>query len=485
MTRDAESRGGPPGADSACGVAALDDRTPAASTILNGAEVDYEADPAGPNQSADAGAPGASRQTLEQLRQQVEQLNTLYQLSTLLSAHRDLQQVLDAAARSTAQVMKVKAASIRLLDDSGNELIIKAVHNLTKQYLNKGPILRDQSELYRRTLAGEIVYVEDMASDPRVLYPQDAKREGLVSILSAPMIYQDRPIGVIRLYTGRRRTFGESQVNLLRAIAQLLATAIENARLDAVRRRHEVVQSQLKLAADVQRRMLPAAMPQVPPFDVHARYEPSLELGGDFYDFIRLDGNIGVAVGDVVGKGIAASLLMASVRAALRAYAQDIYDLDEVIARVNVTMTRETLDKEFTTLFYGVLDPVSRRLTYCNAGHEPPILLRRGRVRRLEVGGMIIGIDAGQTYKKGLIELEPSDLLLIYTDGLPDAQHFDGGRFGRDRVENAMRDVADAPARDVVNHLLWEMRRYVGLNRAIDDTTIVVIRVMPNQKCEY
>ena len=139
-------------------------------------------------------APSASQFTepeVAELRRQVEQLNTLYRLSTLLSAHRDLQQVLDAAARSAVEVMKVKAGSIRLLDESGEELIIKAVHHLSELYLSKGPILISRSELYRRTLDGEIVYVEDMATDPRVLYPQDAKREGLVSILSAPMIYQD------------------------------------------------------------------------------------------------------------------------------------------------------------------------------------------------------------------------------------------------------------------------------------------------------
>lgn len=419
---------------------------------------------------------------MAELRRQVEQLNTLYRLSTLLSAHRDLQQVLDAAARSAVEVMKVKAGSIRLLDESGEELIIKAVHHLSELYLSKGPILISRSELYRRTLDGEIVYVEDMATDPRVLYPQDAKREGLVSILSAPMIYQDRPIGVIRLYTAEKRYFSTAEIKLLRAIAQLLATAIENARLDVERLEHQQMLRQVRLAVDVQRRMLPATMPSVPPFDIAARYDPSLELGGDFFDFIPLECNLGVAVGDVVGKGIAASLLMASCRAALRAYAQDVYDLDEIISRVNLSMTQETLDNEFVTLFYGVLDPTTLRMTYCNAGHEPPLLLRGGHFARLRVGGMIAGVDASQNYQKGLVDLEPADTLLIYTDGLVDAQHFSGERFGRQRVEKAMLDVKDESARDVVNHIFWEMRRFVGLNRRVDDTTIVIVRIDPGAR---
>jgi len=482
VTCNAKSRSNQPTSDTASDVSAPPSEGPrqplASESDRSATYKDEESERGQPPVGSDE--PLASQKTLTQLRHQVKQLDTLFQLSTMLSAHRDLQQVLDTAAKSAAKVMNVKAASIRLLDDSGKELLIKAVYNLSQQYLDKGPILFGQSDLYRCTLEGQIMYVQDMATDPRVLYPQDAKREGLVSILSAPMIYQNRPIGVIRLYTARCRKFTESEVNLLRAIAQLLATAIENAQLDDVRREHRQIQRQLRMAADVQRRMLPATMPILNPFDISARYEPSFELGGDFYDFIRLDGRLGVAMGDVVGKGIAASLLMASTRAALRAYAQDIYDLDEIIARLNVTMTRETLDNEFVTLFYGILDPSSLRMTYCNAGHEPPLLLRRGQLTRLETGGMIVGVDVNQTYRKGLIDLEPDDLMLIYTDGLADAQNFGGQRFGRHRVEQAMRDMVGSPARDVVNHILWEMRRYVGLNLAIDDTTIVVIRVTPN-----
>ena len=412
-----------------------------------------------------------------ELGQRVEELSALYKLSTLLSAHRNLQELLDAAARNAAEVMNVKAASIRLLDEGGRELIPKAVFNLSPEYLNKGPIVIEQSELYRQTFSEQMVYVENMATDPRVLYPEDARREGLVSILSAAMVYRDRPIGVIRLYTGRLRRFSKFEINMLHAVAQLLATAIENARLMAEHMEKERIQHQLHMAAAVQRRMMPASCPTVPHFDIAARYVPSFELGGDFYDFISLDGHLGIAVGDVVGKGLPASLLMASVRASLRAYAQDVYDLDEIISRVNIALARETRDNEFATLFYAVIDPPTRRMTYCNAGHEPPLLLRRGRISRLEVGGMIVGIDENQQYEKGLVDLQAGDLMLFYTDGLSESQNFAGESFGRERVIQAMHDRADAPARDAMNHILWEMRRYVGLKTTVDDTTLVVVKV--------
>ncbi len=417
--------------------------------------------------------------TAVELRQKVEQLNTLFQLSTLLAAQHDTQRLLDTAARRAAEVMQVKSASIRLLSEDGTELLTEAVYNLSEQYLNKGPILVERSVLYSRTLDGQVIYVRDMATDPRVLYPQDAQREGLVSILSAPMIFQSCSVGVIRLYTGQERHFSESEVDLLTAIAQLMATAIANARLSAEQIEHQQTLRQLKMAAAVQRRMLPASMPKMPPFDIFARFDPSYELSGDFYDFIHLKGHLGIAVGDVVGKGIAASLLMASVRSALRAYAQDLYDLDEVISRVNVAMTRETLDNEFVTLFYGVVDPATLRMTYCNAGHEPPLLLRREKIIRLEEGGMIVGVDESQAYEKGVIDLEPADKLLIYTDGLTEARHFGGEFFGRQRIDAALRDSVGKSASDTVSHVFWEMRRFIGLNRNLDDTTIVALNVDP------
>jgi sigma-B regulation protein RsbU (phosphoserine phosphatase) len=256
----------------------------------------------------------------------------------------------------------------------------------------------------------------------------------------------------------------------------LLAAALNNARLDAKRVESEHVQRQLRLAADVQKRMLPQQWPQFPPFEVAARNIPSLELSGDFYDLIDLSGNLGIAVADVAGKGVPASLMMASVRSSLRAFAQDVYDIDHIMARVNAALTRDTLPHEFATLFYGVLDPRTGRLTYCNAGHEPPLLLHAGKFTQLEAGGMIVGIDPKATYERGIVFMKPGDLLLIYTDGLTEAQDFGRERFGRQRIMQAMRDMADKPAREALNHVLWQMRRFVGLNRTSDDTTLVAVK---------
>ncbi len=413
-----------------------------------------------------------------ELGKRVEELSALYRMSTVLAGHRNLQHVLDTAVQTAAEVMNVKAVSIRLIDDAGKSLIPRATCGLTDKYIHKGPINPERSEIFKKALAGDVVVVEDIPNDPRVLYPQYARDEGLASMLVAGMQFQGRPIGTVQVFTGEKRRFTRYERDLLKAMAQLLAAAIQHAKLDAMRRAAEQIQHQVRLAADVQKRMLPRGVPNVPPLDIAARYVPSAQLGGDFYDFIPLNGNLGVCVGDVVGKGVAASLLMASVRASLRAYTQDVYDLDEIISRVNIALSRDTRDNEFATLFYGVVDPTTRRMTYCNAGHEPTLLLRDGQFHVLDTGGMIVGIDPNQKYEKGVIDLKAGDMLLLYSDGLCDAQSFDGRRFGRQRIKDAMLAARETTtAHDALSHVLWEMRRFAGLNDRTDDTTLVMIRV--------
>ena len=426
-----------------------------------------------------------------QSSQRVQELEALYKLSTVLSATRDLQQVLDTAARTVSEVMRVRAVSIRLLataDGTGSgtglyrsgtdaELVLRSTHGLSDAFMNKGAIHTADSELFRQALVGETIHIEEMTLDPRVVYPEAAAEEGLASMLIIGLRFQDRPIGTMQLFTTSVRRFTRFEVRLARAIAQLTATAIDQSMMQQERDGNQQMLSQLKLAADVQRRMLPAKMPQLPGVDIAARYVPSYELGGDFYDFINLNYNLGLAIGDVVGKGVAASLMMASVRASLRAYAQDLYDLDEVIARVNVALCRDTLPAEFATLWYGVLNPATLRLTYCNAGHEPPMLLRDGHVYSLDTGGMIVGIDPTQAYQRGIWDLKSGDTLLLYSDGLPDAMDSHGTRYGRKRMQDLMHTLGEKTANDALNHILYELRRYTGLRRADDDTTLVVVKV--------
>ncbi len=424
-------------------------------------------------------ANGIGRMCLQESKEKVlqDELDVLFKLSKLLAENIDLQKLLDIAAESVAELMGVRSANIRLLTDDGKELVSKSSYNLSKTYMDKGPLLVSNSPIYQKALSGEIVYVENMSQDTQVLYSEFAEVEGIKSILCAAMVYNSAPIGVIRLYTNQVRHFSRNEKSLLKAISRLMAAAIVNGRLIDEYIETQDMQRQIQMATLVQRRMLPRQLPDLAKFDIAVRYEPSYELAGDFYDFIKLDNQLGVAVGDLVGKGIAASLLMASTRATLRAYTDDITDIREIVSKVNISMYRDTKDYEFATLFYGVINPDNMTLTYSNCGHDPVLLVRNNKITKLITGGMVLGVDVNQRYETETVKLKKNDILLIYSDGLPDAMNFEDQRFGRSAINKALLERQNEPAKAVLDHVFWEMRRHTGLRQLTDDTTIMVIKV--------
>ena len=413
-----------------------------------------------------------------QLRQRINEMTALNSVALLLTDARDLQQVLDRTAQVVAQVMETKAASIRLIDEAHDELVVKAVHNLSQEYLSKGPVRLSKADIDKTALGPEgFSYVPNMATDPRVQYPQESIREGIVSMLSVGMRYGGKPIGVMRVYTAHEQLFSPLQIDLMKAVAAQAGAAIENARLLTESIQAEAMEKQLRLAGEVQQRMIPHTPPAMPGLDIASVYVPMYSLGGDFYDFIPLPGdNLGLAIADVSGKGVPASLIMASVRAFLRAQVDNVYYLYEVVRRINVMLCRDTKSGEFVTLFYGVLDAGNLRFTYCNAGHPPGLVLRQGTVIELGSDNLVLGVACEEEYKQAVIYLQKGDLLLLYTDGLSDARNFRDETFGRQRVAEAFGRGGDT-AEIVAQNVLWEMRKFAGLSRPTDDVTMIVVRV--------
>jgi len=413
-----------------------------------------------------------------QLRQRITELMALNRIAIMLAEARDLQRVLDRTAKVVCEVMETKASSIRLVDEENDELVIKAVYNLSPQYLAKGPVRMSRADIDHVALGpAGYEYVSNMGTDPRVQYPQESVREGIVSMLSVGMRYHGKAVGVLRVYTEQEQTFSPLQVDLLKAVAAQAAAAIENARLIAESAQAEALERQVNLAGEVQQRMIPHAAPDVPGLDVASAYVPMYSLGGDFYDFIPLpEDNLGLAIADVSGKGVPASLIMASVRAFLRAQVDNVYYLYEVVKRINLMLYRDSKPGEFVTLFYGVLDANNLRFTYCNAGHPPGMVLRDGKVVELGGDNMVLGVEADEDYSQTIFQLQSGDVLMLYTDGLPDARNFNGEAFGRQRILEAFGRGGQT-ADEVAHNVLWEMRKFVGLSKPTDDVTMIVVRV--------
>ncbi len=414
----------------------------------------------------------------EDLRRRIDELTAVYNISAMLAGSVDLQEILNRTAATVCDVMKVKACSIRMLNESTGELSIKAVYNLSQEYLSKGPVTINDNPIDSAAIRGEMVWIADAPRDPRTRYPDQARKEGIVSGLVSGMTYRGRTVGVIRVYTGERHEFSAFEAALLREVASQAAAAVVNAELMAETLEAERYARQIAYAGEVQRRMIPASPPSHPYVEFGTCYRPTYEVGGDFYDFIKLpQGNLGIAIADVSGKGVPASLQMASARAALRVNARFTYDIDRILAEVNRHLCRDTTTGEFVTAFYAVLTPDGRRLTYSNAGHDPPMLLRDGKIQYLEKGGMVLGVDPNATFERAIVHLRPGDVLLLHTDGAVEALNFSDQRFGRDRLAESLRQHGDQPAPRAAKNILWDLRRFRGLADRTDDVTLVVLKV--------
>ena len=413
------------------------------------------------------------------VRRHVEELRTLHQVSELLNSTRQVDDVLRLVVGTVCETLEVKACGLRLLAPDTGELVLKAVDGLSEQYLSKGPVSLKRSEIDRTAMEGPPVYVRDISTDPRILYPSEMTREGIRSILIVGLKVRGKAIGALRIYTGEKRLFHQSEIALAEAIANLAAIAITNAELYEEALEKDRLERELTLAAQIQSHLLPAESPQPEGFDICAINQPCRQVGGDFYDYLPdpYTRRLGIVIADVCGKSMAGALLMATARSAIRVQAEHCTTAAEIVTRANMSLCRDTRPEEFVTLFFGKLDTETRVLHYANAGHSLPQLYRGDEVIPLEGSGMVCGVLPENTYHERDLQFEPGDILLLYTDGLDEARNPENQLFGLERTEQVIRENRDRPASEIVRMLRDEVRRFTAGREPSDDLTLLLIKV--------
>jgi serine phosphatase RsbU (regulator of sigma subunit) len=423
-------------------------------------------------------------------KKQIERDDLINLLTTLVAGEFSLQEVLDKLAEAAVKIVGVKACSIRLLDEEAGDLKMRSTYGLSEEYRSKGVVSKNDT-VVKAAFAGQAVVLDDMRLDGRVKYKEAAIKEGLVSQLTVAMQFKGRGIGVLRLYSPRSKRFYEDDINLARAVASQCAVAITNARLYAEAIEGARMAEQIRLAGIIQRRMIPEKAPLIPGLDIAAAYIPCFDVGGDLYGFLQLDqGSIAVMIADVMGKGIPAAIMMSSFRGAVQAYIETVRDIPayygnkdtkecnkDIINRINKMACDECRNGEFITLFHAAIDVSDMTITYCNCGHEPTVLIREGEIIELEKGGLVLGVDAQAEYEVETLELKDGDSLLFYTDGLIDAVNFDGELWGRENLLETAKKFTAGSAEQMIKNILRYRRRFVGLARQVDDTSIVVVKV--------
>ena len=285
-----------------------------------------------------------------------------------------------------------------------------------------------------------------------------------------------RPIGVLYLDSPEKGSLSSRSIQLgLETLAAEAAVAIENARLYRESQEKATLERELRTAYEFQQALLPAAPPTRDYFSADAEMVPCLSIGGDFYDYLDLDGSFGFVLGDVAGKGASAGLLGARVQE-IFAHRAPGADPATTAATINSAMVKKGLEARFVTIFYGILSPEGR-LTYCNAGHNPPLLVGQNGVRRLKTGGLIVGLFEEATYEQEVVSLNPGDTLITFSDGVSEASNADGTEFGDERILECLHAAAsDLAPRELVEQVMAGVRAFTVGEPQSDDITVLVVR---------
>jgi phosphoserine phosphatase RsbU/P len=241
--------------------------------------------------------------------------------------------------------------------------------------------------------------------------------------------------------------------------------------------RLEIQNEELQRAREIQESLLPKKIPQLPGFEVATAWQPARAVGGDYFDVLKLGENrLGVCIADVSGKGVPAALLMANVQASLRASVRDLDSPARVCSIVNGMLCESIAADRFVTFFCGVLDAGTRTFRYCNAGHPYPILVSSGAVRMLDQGGGVLGVFPAWTYQDSSVELSSGDRLVLFTDGITEAEGPDGEEFGTEKVAAFAKTHAANSAAKMNQQLLAQVTEFCGA-RFHDDATLLVLAV--------
>jgi sigma-B regulation protein RsbU (phosphoserine phosphatase) len=408
---------------------------------------------------------------------QSDLLALISKVGVALLASVTLTETLEQIVALVFEAVPADRCMIMMRDAKSPELKV-AVARLRDRAGEVGEIRISRSVIDEVVTNGKSVLTSDAQADPRFA-GGTVMLQGVRSVLACPLgvganvfgiVYADSPLSDNR--------FSEDHLKVLTTLSSVAAIRVENARLTEEQMERERLEREQQVASEIQQRFLPATAPQVNGYELQGISFPCYEIGGDYYDFIqREDGKLVVALGDVSGKGTAAALLMSSLHAAVHAQADSHDSIVTTIEAVNKYLTESIPPNRFVTLFYAELDPDVGRLTFLNAGHNPPLIVHAGgTMEQLAAGGLPLGIMADAEFREGRTQLHPGDVLVIYSDGVSEAVNPSGEEFGPTRLYEVVARNLDASAGGIRDRIESALTKFCQGTPAADDITLVIVK---------
>ena len=421
-------------------------------------------------------------------------LRALNALAEQLNRSADLQSALDATLSTLVEVMGLRTAWAFLLTGAEGAVytpVVRSAHDFAvvaacglppglgrddRRYLCQPPDCHCQFLMRAGRLTRAVNIVECSRLQDAVEAAGDT--QGLLFHASVPLISQGRPLGLLNVATEEWQFLTAADLQLLSAVGGQVASALERVRLYEVAQAHRArLESELEMARAVQASLLPRQLPDIPGFSLAAEWRSAREVAGDFYDIFSLGGGQwGIVIADVTDKGAPAALYMAMARSLIRATAERTASPAATLLSVNQALCSHSSAEMFVTVFYAILDPAARRLTFANAGHHPPLLRHAGgEVERLPRGSPPLGVLPDIQLADAALSLGPGEALVAYTDGLTDGENFQGDAYGTARLRETIAGAPRAEAQALLAHLLADHAAFTGGAAPLDDITLFVL----------
>ena len=412
------------------------------------------------------------------LRRAVDELSIINEVASAVTSTWSLDEIVTSIVQKCVQHLNVEQGAVLLFDKQEDSAALKTMVRRVDSSVGAIPYrLGDQLSGWMLKNQAPLL-IDDLAADERFRINEEVD-SAIRSLMCVPLRLKNRMIGVLIVFNKRsRESFTESNQRLLTIIAAQSAQVIENARLYEEEKALQRMQQEMEMARSIQANLLPKAQPSIPGYDIAGMSVSAANVGGDYYDFLPSEDRLILCLGDVSGKGMPASLLMANVQATIRGQNLVISSAAECMSRSNRLLFQSTDSAKFVTFFYGILDTAGRTIDYSNAGHNPPILLSDGQeAQRLEIGGPVLGVLPDFPYQQATVALHPGDLLLIFSDGYSEAVNRRLEEFGEDQLLRlAARNRGDSAA-DLIEKISQAVVAHTGDEPQTDDMTIIAVRV--------
>jgi sigma-B regulation protein RsbU (phosphoserine phosphatase) len=416
----------------------------------------------------------------EELQRQNRVLEVLSRAARSLLAHRPLPELFEDVLNLLFDAVPCERAAILLLEGQPPEPTVKASRSRGGQ-----PLLSKVSRsIARRVLERrETMLLPNLMEDAAFSTQDSILSTGIRSALCAPLWFtsatadQDAVIGLVYLDSlAMTRPFTEEDARIVTALANVAAAKIENVRLLEESMEKRRLEEDMRVAAEIQRGLLPDGAPVVSGYGVVGSNRPCRTVGGDYYDFSLNQGRLLLALGDVSGKGTGAALLMTVLRAAVRGLWGEA-SVADAVSRINSTVCQNVTSGKYITFFMARLDPDTGHVDYVNAGHNPPLLVRRnGEVETLTEGGMVLGLFDSIPYEEGVAELRAGDTLLIFSDGVTETFNAKDDEFGERRLGEVAVRGRGLDAAGLQTEILRELEAFAAGTKATDDRTLIVLK---------